>query len=68
MMIGDEKLEVVDAFCYLADMSDQTGGCFNAITVRIDSAWKNFRDQQRYLTQVKRTCLQCLHQEHPTLR
>ena len=44
MLIGDEKLEVVDAFCYLGDMSDQTGGCFNAITARIGSAWKNFRD------------------------
>ena len=44
MLIGDEKLEVVDAFCYLGDMSDQTGGCFKAITARIDSAWKNFRD------------------------
>ena len=50
MLIGDEKLEVVDAFCYLGDMSDQTGGCFNAITARIGSARKNFRDLLPVLT------------------
>ena len=48
--IGDEKLEVVDAFCYLGDVTDQTGGCFDATTARVRSAWKNFRELLPVLT------------------
>ena len=42
--VGNDSLEVVDSFCYLGDVSGQSGGCFDAITARVRSAWKNFRD------------------------
>ena len=41
---------MVDSFCYLGDVSGQSGGCFDAITLRVLSAWKNFRDLLPILT------------------
>ena len=45
-----EKVEKVNSFCYLGDFVGQRGGCFNAPTARIRSAWKNFRDLLPILT------------------
>ena len=40
---GSAKLDVVPTFCYLGDTCGQCGGCNEAITARICSAWKAFR-------------------------
>ena len=37
-------LEKVDKFCYLAGMLDADGGCDSAVTPRVRSAWKKFRE------------------------
>ena len=50
VFLGNEPLEVVKSFCYLGDMTDESGGCFDATTVRIRCAWKNFRDLLPVLT------------------
>ena len=44
LTIDNVTLEVVESFCYLGDVTHQSGGCFEATTSRIRSAWKNFRD------------------------
>ena len=44
VVISDEEIEKVSSFCYLDDFVGQRGGCFDAITARIRSAWKKFRD------------------------
>ena len=36
--VGNDSREVVDSFCYLGDMSGQSGGCSDAITARVRSA------------------------------
>jgi len=42
---GNEvSLEKVDKFCYLGDMLDADGGCDSAVTTRVRSAWKKFRE------------------------
>ena len=38
------------SFCYLGDFIGQRGGCFDATTARIRSAWKKFRDSLPILT------------------
>ena len=38
------SVEKVDKFCYLGDMLDADGGCDSAVTVRVRSAWKKFRE------------------------
>ena len=43
-IVDDSPLEVVPFFCYLGDMIGDNGGCFDAITSRVKSAWKKFRD------------------------
>ena len=43
-------LEKVDKFCYLGDMLDADGGCDSAVTTRVRSAWKNFREYLPILT------------------
>ena len=44
VIMDGEKLEVVETFCYLGDVTGQTGGCNDAITARLKSAWKKFRE------------------------
>jgi len=38
------SLEKVDKFCYLRDMLDADRGCDSAVTTRVRSAWKKFRE------------------------
>jgi len=44
------SLEKVDKFCYLGDVLDADGGCDSAITARVRSAWKKFREYLTILT------------------
>ena len=37
-------LEKADKFRYLGDMLDADGGCDSAVTTRVRSAWKKFRE------------------------
>ena len=48
--VGPDKLEVVDSFCYLGDMLSAAGGCVLAITTRVKTAWKKFRELLPVLT------------------
>jgi len=43
-------LEKVDKFCYLGDTLDADGGCDSAVTARVRSAWKKFREYLAILT------------------
>ena len=44
------SLEKVDKFCYLGDTLDADGGCDSAVTARVRSAWKKFREYLSFLT------------------
>jgi len=44
------SLDKVDKFCYLGDMLDADGGCHSAVTTRVRSAWKKFREYLPILT------------------
>ena len=44
------KLEVVASFCYLGDMLSAGGGCEIAVTTRVKTAWKKFRELLPVLT------------------
>ena len=44
------SLEKVDKCCYLGDMLDADGGCDSAVTARVRSAWKKFREYLPILT------------------
>ncbi|CAH1270813.1 Hypp4454 [Branchiostoma lanceolatum] len=48
--VGEENLKVVPTFCYLGDMISQAGGCSDAVTARIKSAWKSFHELLPILT------------------
>ena len=48
--IDGSNLEVVPMFCYLGDMLGDNGGCFDAITTRVKSAWNKFRELLPVLT------------------
>ena len=50
VVINGEEIKKVSSFCYLDDFVGQHGGCFDATTVRIGSAWKKFRDLLPILT------------------
>ena len=50
VVIDGESIEIVDSFCYLGDLSGQRGGCHEATTARIRSAWKSFRELLPMLT------------------
>ena len=41
---GEDVLEEVEKFCYLGDMISCFGGAFEAVSARIGSAWKKFRE------------------------
>ena len=42
--LGEDELDMVLMFCYLGDMLGNNGGCADATTTRVRSAWKKFRD------------------------
>ena len=48
--VGPDKLEVVASFCYLGDMLSAGGGCEMAVTTRVKTAWKKFRELLPVLT------------------
>ena len=39
-----DKLEVEASFCYLGDILSVAGGCELAMTTRVKTAWKKFRE------------------------
>ena len=41
---GEDVLEEVEKFCYLGDMISCSGGASEAVSARIASAWKKFRE------------------------
>ena len=41
---GEDVLEEVEKFCYLGDMISCYGGASEAVSARIGSAWKKFRE------------------------
>ena len=47
---GNEKLEVVQKFCYLGDMLSAGGGCALAAIIRCKCAWGKFRQLLPLLT------------------
>ena len=47
---GRVSLVKVDIFCCLGDMLDADGGCSSAVTARVGSAWKKFREYLPILT------------------
>ena len=49
LVINGEEIEKVSSFSYFGDFIGR-GGCFNATTARIRSAWKMFRDLLPILT------------------
>ena len=50
VQVGHDKLEVVASFCYLGDMLSAGGGCEMAVTTRVKTAWKKFRELLPVLT------------------
>ena len=44
VIVDGETLESVSTFCCLGDIIGNTGDCMDAITARIKSAWKKFRE------------------------
>ena len=50
VQVGPDKLEVVASFCYLGDMLSAGGGCEIAVTPRVKTAWKKFRELLPVLT------------------
>ena len=50
VQVGPDKLEVIASFCYLGDMLSAGGGCEMAVTTRVKTAWKKFRELLPVLT------------------
>ena len=50
VQVGPDKLEVAASFCYLGDMLSAGGGCEMAVTTRVKTAWKKFRELLPVLT------------------
>ena len=50
VVISGGEIKKVSSFCYLGDFVGQHGGCFDATTARIRSAWKKLRDLSPILT------------------
>ena len=48
--IDRDEFEIVSEFCYLGDVIGQAGGCTDAVTARIGSAWKVFHEILLILT------------------
>ena len=56
VQVGPDKLEVVASFCYLGDMLSAGGGCEMAVTTRVKTAWKKFRELLPVLTSSRLSC------------
>ena len=56
VQVGPDKLEVVASFCYLGDMLSAGGGCELAVTTRVKTAWKKFRELLPVLTSRHLSC------------
>ena len=68
VQVGPDKLEVVASFCDLGDMLSAGVGCEIAVTSRVKTAWKKFRElipvlTSRHLLQETWPCIQLLHAE-----
>ena len=50
VQVGPNKLEVVASFCCLGDMLSAGEGCEIAVTTRVKTAWKKFRELLPVLT------------------
>ena len=50
VQVRPDKLEVVASFFYLGDMLSAGGGCEMAVTTRVKTAWKKFRELLPVLT------------------
>ena len=50
VQVGPDKLEVVASYCYLGDMLSAGAGCKMAVTTRVKTAWKKFRELLPVLT------------------
>ena len=50
VQVGSDKLEVVASFFYLGDMLSAGGGSEIAVTTRVKTAWKKFRELLPVLT------------------
>ena len=50
LVAAGETYEKVDSFCYLGDMLSAEGGVDAAVTTRVRSAWKKFRELVPFLT------------------
>ena len=50
VQVGPDNLEVVASFCYLGDMLSAGGGCEMAVTTRVKTTWKKFRELLPVLT------------------
>ena len=50
VQVGPDKLEVVASFCYMGDMLSAGEGCEIAVTTRVKTAWKKFRELLPVLT------------------
>ena len=50
VQVGPDKLEVVASFCHLGDMLSAGGGSEMAVTTRVKTAWKKFRELLPVLT------------------
>ena len=69
VQVGPDKLEVVASFCYLGDMLSAGEGCEIAVTTRVKTAWKKFREllpvlTSRHLLQDTWPCVQLLREDH----
>ena len=47
VQVGPDKLGVVASFCYMGGMLSAGGGCEMAVTTRVKTAWKKFRELLR---------------------
>ena len=68
VQVGPDKLEVVASFCYLGDTLSAGGGCEMAVTTRVKTPWKKFREllpvlTSRHLLQDPWPCVQLLRAE-----
>ena len=50
VQVRPDKLEVVASYCYLGDKLSAGGGCAMALTTRVKTAWKKFRELLPVLT------------------
>ena len=49
-MIDGDEFDMLKEFCYLGDVCGESGGCADAATSRIRSAWQAFHELLPILT------------------